>query len=139
MAQVISATEVLNCEAADAWECCKHSDKVLPDLLPEYFSKAEVLEGSGGPGTLRVLHFGPGMHTSMPIHKWRHGSTLLPVLGTSSEMSPEEIFSSLEHVYAGDMLEYYVSRGYIRKWRERSPVVDGLGRIFQFFALYGCC
>lgn len=61
MAQVISATEVLNCEAADAWECCKHSDKVLPDLLPEYFSKAEVLEGSGGPGTLRVLHFGPAI------------------------------------------------------------------------------
>ena len=61
MAQVISATEVLNCGAVDAWECCKHSDKVLPDLVPEYFSRAEVLEGSGGPGTLRILHFGPGM------------------------------------------------------------------------------
>jgi hypothetical protein len=30
-------------------------------------------------------------------------------------MSPEETFSSLEHVYAGDMLEHYVSTGYILK------------------------
>lgn len=61
MAHVISHTEVLNCEAQDAWECCKHSDKVLPDLMPEYFAKAELLEGTGGPGTLRVLHFGPAI------------------------------------------------------------------------------
>jgi hypothetical protein len=61
MAHTLSHTEVLNCGAQDAWECCKHSDKVLPDLLPEYFSKAEILEGNGGPGTLRVLHFGPAI------------------------------------------------------------------------------
>jgi len=61
MAQTLSHTEVLNCGAQDAWECCKHSDKVLPDLLPEYFSSAEILEGNGGPGTVRVLHFGPAI------------------------------------------------------------------------------
>ncbi|XP_024368505.1 uncharacterized protein [Physcomitrium patens] len=61
MAHTLSHTELLNCDAADAWECCKHSDKVLPDLLPEYFSSAEILEGNGGPGTLRVLHFGPAI------------------------------------------------------------------------------
>ncbi|KAG0582532.1 hypothetical protein KC19_3G066800 [Ceratodon purpureus] len=61
MAHVISHTEVLNCGAEDAWECCKHSDKVLPDLLPEYFAKSEILEGHGGPGTVRVLHFGPAI------------------------------------------------------------------------------
>jgi hypothetical protein len=60
MAHTLSHTEVLNCGAQDAWECCKHSDKVLPDLLPQYFSSSEILEGNGGPGTLRVLHFGPG-------------------------------------------------------------------------------
>ena len=59
MAHVVSQTEVLNCSAEDAWECAKHSDKVLPDLMPEYFAKAEVLEGHG-PGSIRVLHFGPG-------------------------------------------------------------------------------
>jgi hypothetical protein len=61
MAHVISHTEVLNCGAEDAWECCKHSDKVLPDLMPEHFAKAEILEGHGGPGTVRVLHFGPAI------------------------------------------------------------------------------
>lgn len=61
MAHTLSHTEVLNCSAEDAWECCKHSDKVLPDLLPEFFAKAEILEGNGGPGTLRALHFGPGI------------------------------------------------------------------------------
>lgn len=61
MAHTISHTEVLQCSAEDAWECCKHSDKVLPDLLPEYFAKAEILEGNGGPGTIRALHFGPAI------------------------------------------------------------------------------
>jgi len=61
MAQTLSHTQALNCSAEDAWECCKHSDKVLPDLLPEYFAKAEILEGNGGPGTLRALHFGPAI------------------------------------------------------------------------------
>lgn len=61
MAQTLSHTEILNCGAQDAWECCLHSDKVLPDLLPEYFSSAEILEGNGGPGTVRVLHFGPAI------------------------------------------------------------------------------
>ncbi|XP_024380963.1 uncharacterized protein [Physcomitrium patens] len=61
MAHIISHTEILNVDAADAWMCCKHSDKVLPDLLPEFFAKTEILEGDGGPGTLRVLHFGPAI------------------------------------------------------------------------------
>jgi hypothetical protein len=61
MAHVISHTEVLNCDAQDAWECCKNSDKVLPDLLPQYFPKAEILQGTGGPGTIRILHFGPAI------------------------------------------------------------------------------
>jgi hypothetical protein len=61
MAQTLSHTESLNIAAEDAWECCKHSDKILPDLLPEYFSGSEILEGNGGPGTLRVLKFGPAI------------------------------------------------------------------------------
>jgi hypothetical protein len=50
-------TEVLNCGAQGAWECCKHSDKMSPNLLLQYFSSSKILEGNGGPGTLRVLHF----------------------------------------------------------------------------------
>lgn len=67
MAHVISHTTALNCEAHDAWECLKHSDKILPDLLPEYFAKAEILEGTGGPGTIRVLHFGPGNYFNLNL------------------------------------------------------------------------
>lgn len=58
--QVLKHTEVLNGEARDVWEACKHAVALLPDLAPEYFAKAEFEKGSGAPGSVGVFHFGPG-------------------------------------------------------------------------------
>lgn len=58
--QTFVHTEVLNGDANDLWEACKHAVALLPDIAPEYFAKAEFAEGSGGPGSIGVFHFGPG-------------------------------------------------------------------------------
>jgi len=59
--QSLKHTESLNGNAADVWVACKHAVALLPDLAPEYFAKAEFLQGSGGPGSIAHFHFGPAV------------------------------------------------------------------------------
>lgn len=57
-AQTFAHTEILNCDTDDVWEACKHAVALLPDLAPEYYSKAELETGNGGPGSISVIHLG---------------------------------------------------------------------------------
>jgi len=61
MSQTLSHTEVLQAPAEDIWEACKHADKILCDLMPEYFAKSEFEQGHGEPGSIRVITMGPGV------------------------------------------------------------------------------
>jgi len=56
--QTFAHTELLNCDTDDVWEACKHAVALLPDLAPEYYSKAEFETGSGGIGSVSIIHFG---------------------------------------------------------------------------------
>lgn len=62
MSQTLAHTEVLQCPAAEIWEACKHADTILPELMPDYFTKTEFLQGHGEPGSIRVITMGPGKH-----------------------------------------------------------------------------
>ena len=62
--QTFMHTELLNGDANDVWEACKHAVALLPDLAPDYFAKAEFAQGSGAPGSIGVFHFGPGTNST---------------------------------------------------------------------------
>jgi hypothetical protein len=59
--QTFQHTELLNGDANDLWEACKHAVALLPDLSPQYFAKAEFAQGSGAPGSIAIFHFGPAI------------------------------------------------------------------------------
>lgn len=62
MSRTLSHSVVLQAPAEDIWEACKHADKILCDLMPEYFAKTEFLQGHGEPGSIRVITMGPGVY-----------------------------------------------------------------------------
>jgi len=61
MSHTLSHTEVLQCPAAEIWEACKHADTILPELMPDYFTKTEFIQGHGEPGSIRVITMGPAI------------------------------------------------------------------------------
>lgn len=60
MAHTLSGNQVLDASVDELWHACKHSHTIMCDLLPEYFAKAEYVEGQGEPGSIRVITMGPG-------------------------------------------------------------------------------
>ena len=36
------------------------ADNLIPKILPQAIKSVEVLEGDGGPGTIKLIHFGKG-------------------------------------------------------------------------------
>ena len=39
---------------------CLETDTLLPKILPEHIKSSEILEGNGGPGTIRKITFAEG-------------------------------------------------------------------------------
>jgi len=61
MSHTYSHTEILQAPADDIWEACKNADKILCDLMPEFFAKSEYEQGHGEPGSIRVITMGPAV------------------------------------------------------------------------------
>jgi hypothetical protein len=61
MVQTMSHTEVLQCSADDIWGACKRADDILPNLMPDFFTKSVFLQGHGEPGSIRIVKLGPGL------------------------------------------------------------------------------
>lgn len=49
----------LGVSAAAMWAAMKDQNTILPKLMPEAIASIENVEGEGGPGSLRVVKFGP--------------------------------------------------------------------------------
>ena len=39
---------------------CLETDTLMPKILPEYIESSEIIEGDGGPGTIRKITFVEG-------------------------------------------------------------------------------
>ncbi|KAK3169110.1 hypothetical protein Dsin_033205 [Dipteronia sinensis] len=37
-----------------------HSDNLFPKLIPEFFRRIEIIEGDGGPGSIKKAEFSAG-------------------------------------------------------------------------------
>jgi hypothetical protein len=73
MSRTLSQNAILQGSADKFWEECKHADKVLCDLMPEYFAKCEFVQGRGAPGSIRVITMGSGMvlvQFQLPSIEW---------------------------------------------------------------------
>jgi hypothetical protein len=53
-------TETLDGSPEALWNACKHADEILLEQMPQHFESSTMVEGHGGPGTVRVIKFGPG-------------------------------------------------------------------------------
>lgn len=51
---------IVNLAAEKAWEMYRNNE-VMSKINPELLSRAEYVQGDGGPGTLRLFKLGPGM------------------------------------------------------------------------------
>ena len=60
MAHQLNTEFVSNLPLEQSWKLAKHSDHILPKVLPHVFSKSERLEGDGGAGTVRIVTLGDG-------------------------------------------------------------------------------
>ena len=60
MAHQLNTEFVSNLPLEQSWKLAKHSDHILPKVLPHVFAKSERLEGDGGAGTVRVVTLGDG-------------------------------------------------------------------------------
>ncbi|XP_030545593.2 major allergen Pru ar 1-like [Rhodamnia argentea] len=45
------------------------SDKIFPKILPHAFESIEVIEGDGGPGTIKKITFGEASHFKYAKHR----------------------------------------------------------------------
>ncbi|KAL3575900.1 hypothetical protein D5086_021183 [Populus alba] len=48
---------------------CLEIDTLLPKILPEHIKSSEILEGNGGPGTIRKITFAEGKDLSYAKQK----------------------------------------------------------------------
>ena len=55
---------LLNLPAQKAWQMYRDND-VVSKINPELLSRAEYVQGDGGPGTLRLFKLGPGISLSL--------------------------------------------------------------------------
>lgn len=62
MAQQLNTEFVSNLPLEQSWKMAKHSDHILPKVLPHVFAKSERLEGDGGAGTVRIVTLGDGKY-----------------------------------------------------------------------------
>jgi hypothetical protein len=62
----LEVQEELKVEVKRLWKASKDADSLLPKLVPEFIRSHERLQGDGGPGTVRIVHFGPGIPQATP-------------------------------------------------------------------------
>lgn len=58
----ISATRLFKALILDA-------DNLLPKIVPEAIKSIEIIEGNGGPGTIKKMNFGDGTNHSFAKHR----------------------------------------------------------------------
>jgi hypothetical protein len=63
----LEVQEELKVEVNRLWKASKDADTLLPKLVPEFIRSHERLQGDGGPGTVRIVHFGPGTSDSQAL------------------------------------------------------------------------
>ncbi|KAG6541171.1 hypothetical protein Mapa_017468 [Marchantia paleacea] len=49
----------LEVSAATMWAAMKDQNTIFPKIMPQAVSSIEIVEGEGGPGSVRVVKFGP--------------------------------------------------------------------------------
>ncbi|BBN19236.1 hypothetical protein MPTK1_8g08950 [Marchantia polymorpha subsp. ruderalis] len=49
----------LEVSAATMWAAMKDQNEIFPKIMPEAVSSIEIVEGEGGPGSVRLVKFGP--------------------------------------------------------------------------------
>ncbi|KAG6541166.1 hypothetical protein Mapa_017463 [Marchantia paleacea] len=49
----------LEVSAAAMWAALKDQNTIFPKLMPEAIASIEIVEGEGGPGSARIVKFGP--------------------------------------------------------------------------------
>ncbi|KAG6541165.1 hypothetical protein Mapa_017462 [Marchantia paleacea] len=49
----------LGVSAGAMWAAMKDQNTIFPKLMPEAIASIEIVEGEGGPGSVRVVKFGP--------------------------------------------------------------------------------
>lgn len=62
----------LEVSAATMWAAMKDQNEIFPKIMPEAVSSIEIVEGEGGPGSVRLVKFGPSkqLHWHVASYAW---------------------------------------------------------------------
>lgn len=88
-----------------AMKICFHADEVLPELLPQFFSSVERLEGVGEVGSTRVVTLGPGMYNLDRANTYIQQCTFLSSHAPSN--ATEYIMALTRILLASALLPYH--------------------------------